>query len=67
VHPSQFDYREDEMDDQEESQTSAPAEDDALKDADIKSGTGDPELAHPEQQGEAGPASGTSPETEGGP
>lgn len=55
------------MDDEEKSQTSAPAEDDALKDAEIKSGTGDPDLAHPEQKGEAGPASGTSPETAGGP
>jgi hypothetical protein len=55
------------MDEQEKSQTSAPAEDDALKDADIKSGTGDPDLANPQREGEAGPASGTSPETQGGP
>ncbi len=34
----------------------SPAEGDALKDVDIKSGTGDPELAYPEQEGEAGPA-----------
>lgn len=34
----------------------SPAEDDALKDADIKSGTGDPELAYPEQEGETGSA-----------
>ena len=53
--------------DEETRQTSAPAEDDALEDADIKSGTGDPDLANPQQEGEAGPASGTSPETEGGP
>ena len=38
---------------------------DALKDVDIKSGKGDPDLAYPEQEGEAGPASGTSPQ-EGG-
>jgi hypothetical protein len=55
------------MDEQEKSQNRSPAEDDALKDAEIKSGTGDPELAHPEQKGEAGPAAGTSPDVEGGP
>jgi hypothetical protein len=43
-------------------------EPDALKDADIKSGTGDAELAHPDaqQKGEAGPASGFTPEAGGG-
>jgi hypothetical protein len=50
-----------------EPQNRSPAEEDALKDADIKSGTGDPDLVNPEQEGEAGPASGTSPETQGGP
>jgi len=53
--------------DEEKSQTSAPAEDDALKDTDVKSGTGDPDLVNPQQEGEAGPASGTNPETQGGP
>jgi hypothetical protein len=38
---------------------------DALKDADIKSGTGDPEMAYPEQEGESGPAAGTSPQEAG--
>ena len=42
-------------------------EPDALAgDVDIKSGTGDPELAYPEQEGEAGPASGFTPEAGGG-
>jgi len=40
-------------------------EPDALKDADIKSGTGDPDLAYPEQEGEASPASGTTPQEAG--
>jgi len=40
---------------------------DALSgDVDIKSGTGDPDLAYPEQEGEAGPASGFTPEAGGG-
>jgi hypothetical protein len=42
-------------------------EPDALSgDVDIKSGTGDPDLAYPEQEGEAGPASGFTPEAGGG-
>ncbi|CAA9531966.1 MAG: hypothetical protein AVDCRST_MAG67-4363 [uncultured Solirubrobacteraceae bacterium] len=42
-------------------------EPDALAgDVDIKSGTGDPELAYPEQEGEAGPASGHTPGSAGG-
>jgi hypothetical protein len=42
-------------------------EPDALSgDVDIKSGTGDPDLAHPQQEGEAGPASGFTPEAGGG-
>ena len=42
-------------------------EPDALSgDTDIKSGTGDPDLAYPEQEGEAGPASGFTPEAGGG-
>jgi hypothetical protein len=41
-------------------------EPDALKDADIKSGTGDPDLEYPEQEGEAGPASGFTPKDAGG-
>jgi hypothetical protein len=41
-------------------------EPDALKDADVKSGTGDAEEAYPEQEGEAGPASGFTPEAGGG-
>jgi len=49
-----------------EPQNHSPAEDDALKDADIKSGTGDPEEIYPEQEGEAGPASGSTPDAEGG-
>lgn len=40
-------------------------EPDALKDVDITSGTGDPPEASPEQEGEAGPASGTSPQEAG--
>ena len=36
----------------------SPAENDALKDADIKSGTGDPDLEYPEQEGEARAAAG---------
>jgi hypothetical protein len=55
------------MEEEQTSQNRSPAEDDALKDADIKSGTGDSDLENPQQQGEAGPAAGTSPETEGGP
>lgn len=47
----------------------APEDDpepDALSgDVDIKSGTGDPDLAY-EQEGEAGPASGSTPEAGGG-
>ena len=38
----------------------SPAEGDALKDVDIKSGTGDPDLEYPEQQGEAHGAFGTT-------
>jgi hypothetical protein len=49
-----------------EPQNRSPAEDDALKDADIKSGTGDPDEVYPEQEGEAGPASGFTPEAGGG-
>lgn len=42
-------------------------EPDALSgDVDIKSGTGDADLAHPQQEGEAGPASGFTPEAGGG-
>lgn len=42
-------------------------EPDALSgDVDIKSGTGDPKLAYPEQKGEAGPASGFTPKDAGG-
>jgi hypothetical protein len=42
-------------------------EPDALAgDVDIKSGTGDPDRAYPEQEGEAGPASGFTPEAGGG-
>jgi hypothetical protein len=42
-------------------------EPDALSgDVDIQSGTGDPDLAYPEQEGEAGPASGFTPEAGGG-
>lgn len=45
----------------------ADPEPDALAgDVDIKSGTGDPDLAYPEQEGEAGPASGFTPEAGGG-
>lgn len=48
----------------------APEDDpepDALAgDVDIKGGTGDPDLAYPEQEGEAGPASGFTPEAGGG-
>jgi hypothetical protein len=40
-------------------------EPDALKDADITSGTGDPAEAKPEQKGEARPAAGTSPQEAG--
>ena len=41
-------------------------EPDALSgDAEITSGTGDPPEAQPEQEGEAGPASGTSPQEAG--
>lgn len=49
-----------------EPQNRSPAEDDALEGAEIKSGTGDPERAYPEQEGEAGPASGFTPEAGGG-
>ena len=53
------------MDDQEKSQTSAPAEDDALKDADIKSGkVGAEEEYHP-RSGEAKEASDTTPQEAG--
>ena len=48
------------------SQNRSPAEDDALKDAEIKSGTGDPDEIYPEQEGEAGPASGFTPKDAGG-
>jgi hypothetical protein len=42
-------------------------EPDALAgDVDIKSGTGDAELENPERKGEAGPASGFTPEAGGG-
>ncbi|MDX6704311.1 MAG: hypothetical protein QOK16_1882 [Solirubrobacteraceae bacterium] len=40
-------------------------EPDALKDVDITSGKGDPDEAQPEQEGVAGPASGTSPQEAG--
>jgi hypothetical protein len=40
-------------------------EPDALKDVDITSGTGDVEEAESERSGEAGPASGTSPQEAG--
>jgi hypothetical protein len=52
------------MSDQETSQPvdhddhRSPAENDALKGAEIKSGTGDPELAYPEQKGEVLDAAG---------
>ena len=49
-----------------EPQNRSPAEEDALKDAEIKSGTGDAEEVYPEQEGEAGPASGFTPEAGGG-
>jgi hypothetical protein len=51
---------------QTEPQNRSPAEDDALKDADIKSGTGDAEEVNPTREGEAGPASGFTPEAGGG-
>ena len=41
-------------------------EPDALKDADIQSGTGDAEEVNPTRKGEAGPASGFTPEAGGG-
>jgi hypothetical protein len=41
-------------------------EPDALKDADIKSGTGDTEEENPTREGVAGPASGFTPEAGGG-
>jgi hypothetical protein len=41
-------------------------EPDALKDADIKSGTGDAEEENPTREGVAGPASGFTPEAGGG-
>jgi hypothetical protein len=65
----------DESDESMEPQNRSPAPDaapednpepDALKDADIKSGTGDPDEVYPEQEGEAGPASGFTPEAGGG-
>jgi hypothetical protein len=40
-------------------------EPDALKDVDITSGTGDAEEVSPPREGEAGPASGTSPQEAG--
>jgi hypothetical protein len=40
-------------------------EEDALKGAEIKSGTGDAEEVYPEREGEAKPASGTSPQEAG--
>jgi len=43
-----------------------PEPDTLSGDVDIKSGTGDPDLAYPEQEGEAGPASGFTPEAGGG-
>jgi hypothetical protein len=49
-----------------ETQNASPAEEDALKDADIKSGTADAEEVYPEREGEAGPASGFTPEAGGG-
>jgi hypothetical protein len=44
----------------------SPAEDDALKDADVKSGTAEAEEVYPEREGEAGPASGFTPGAGGG-
>jgi hypothetical protein len=42
-------------------------EPDALSgDTEIKSGTGDPEMAYPEQEGESSPASGYTPGAGGG-
>ena len=42
-------------------------EPDALSgDVEIKSGTGDPEMAYPEQEGESGPAAGYTPGAESG-
>jgi hypothetical protein len=43
-----------------------PAPDALSGDVEIKSGTGDPELAYPEQEGEAGPAAGFTPEAGSG-
>jgi hypothetical protein len=39
----------------------SPAEDDALKGADVTSGTGEDPKEHPEQEGEAGEANRTNP------